>query len=50
MARQLLLLDTEPDWRLDEATKQTGREGIAQAREALRLALQAARTPRAEAA
>jgi hypothetical protein len=37
MARQLVLLeDTESDWRLDERTRQLGREGVAAARAALR--------------
>jgi hypothetical protein len=36
MAQQLVLLDPNPaDWRLDEPTKQLGREGIAMARAAL---------------
>jgi hypothetical protein len=50
MERQLLLIDSEPDWRLDEATRQAGREGIARAREALRIARQEARALQAEAA
>jgi hypothetical protein len=36
MARQLKLLDTPPTWRLDEATRELGRKGIAQARARLR--------------
>jgi hypothetical protein len=32
---QLILLDTQPDWRLDEHTRRLGREGIARARAAL---------------
>jgi hypothetical protein len=40
MERQLVLLeDTESDWRLDERTRQLGREGVAAARYALREAL-----------
>ncbi len=36
MARQLVLLDTSPDdWKLDDATRTTGRRGIAAARAAL---------------
>lgn len=41
MSKQLRLLDTtgaavETDWRLDEATREIGRSGVAAAREALR--------------
>ena len=36
MARQLKLLDTPPTWRLDEATRELGRKGIAEARARLR--------------
>ena len=32
MERQLKLLDTPPRWRLDEATRELGRKGIAEAR------------------
>jgi hypothetical protein len=40
MERQLVLLeDTESDWRLDERTRQLGRQGVAEARNALREAL-----------
>jgi hypothetical protein len=40
MERQLVLLeDTESDWRLDERTRQLGRQGVAAARVALREAL-----------
>lgn len=36
MARQLALLDsTDPDWRLDEATRTAGKRGIAAARAVL---------------
>ena len=49
MARQLKLLDTPPSWRLDEATRELGRQGIAQARERLReAATSAARAERSE--
>jgi hypothetical protein len=40
---QLALLETPPDWRLDEHTREVGRAGIAQARKALREAQAAAR-------
>lgn len=33
--RQLTLMETRTDWRLDERTKQIGRQGIDQARRAL---------------
>ena len=46
MARQLKLLDTPPRWRLDEATRELGRKGIAEARARLREA--AASAPEAE--
>jgi hypothetical protein len=36
---QLTLLETPPDWRLDERTREVGRRGVARAREALRAAL-----------
>jgi len=40
MERQLVLIeDNESDWRLDERTRQLGREGVAAARMALREAL-----------
>ncbi len=35
MARQLTLLDTPPSWRIDEATREAGRRGVAEARAAL---------------
>lgn len=35
MEQQLTLLDTPPDWRIDERTKEIGRRGLAQARAAL---------------
>jgi hypothetical protein len=39
MARQLILLEPGPaDWRLDERTKQVGREGLTEARRALQQA------------
>lgn len=42
MARQLQLLDQAPDWRLDEATRDTGRKGVAEARAVLQAARRAA--------
>jgi hypothetical protein len=40
MERQLALIDTRgADWRLDEHTREVGREGVRSAREALRRAL-----------
>jgi hypothetical protein len=36
---QLKLLETAPDWRLDEGTRAIGREGVRQAREAMQAAL-----------
>lgn len=42
MERQLVLLDPEPDWRIDEQTRAIGRAGLAEAREALQSALQRA--------
>lgn len=39
MNLQLLLIDeSTPDWRLDEHTREVGRRGVANAREALRRA------------
>lgn len=35
MERQLALLEERPDWRLDEETRQVGREGLAAARASL---------------
>ncbi len=35
MANQLTLIDTHPDWRLDDRTKETGRRGLADARAVL---------------
>jgi hypothetical protein len=50
MERQLTLIEAPADWRLDDETKEIGRGGIAQAREALRQARLAARDPQADAA
>jgi hypothetical protein len=44
MARQLTLLDTPPTWRIDEATREVGRRGVAEARASLQAALAAGRT------
>ena len=41
MARQLTLLDTPPAWRIDEATREVGRRGVADARASLQAALAA---------
>ena len=41
MARQLTLLDTPPAWRIDEATREVGRRGIAEARASLQAAIAA---------
>jgi hypothetical protein len=38
MERQLILLEQDADWRLDERTREIGRAGVARAREALRAA------------
>jgi hypothetical protein len=48
--RQLRLIEAPADWRLDEETKEIGRDGIAQAREALRQARLAALADQADAA
>jgi len=50
MARQLTLLDTPPAWRLDEATREAGRRGIAEARASLQAALAAQRSAEASTA
>jgi hypothetical protein len=42
MARQLQLLEQAPDWRLDDATRDAGRKGVAAARAALAAARDAA--------
>jgi hypothetical protein len=34
-AEQLALIDTAPDWRLDDATREVGRRGVAEARRRL---------------
>jgi hypothetical protein len=40
MERQLILLEQDADWRLDEHTREIGRAGVARAREALLAARQ----------
>jgi hypothetical protein len=48
MERQLVLLeDDQSEWRLDERTREVGRQGVEQAREALRRALRDANHPNA---
>jgi hypothetical protein len=47
MARQLTLLDTPPTWRIDEATREVGRRGVAEARASLQAALAARRADEA---
>jgi hypothetical protein len=39
MAGQLTLLDTPQAWRMDEATREAGRRGVAEARAALEAAV-----------
>lgn len=39
MGRQLALLETPADWKLDDRTREIGRRGVAEARAALRSAL-----------
>jgi hypothetical protein len=36
---QLVLIETQPDWRLDASTRAIGREGVRKAREAMQAAL-----------
>ena len=47
MARQLTLLDTPPAWRIDEATREAGRRGVAEARATLEAAIAARRSAEA---
>ena len=47
MARQLTLLDTPPTWRIDEATREMGRRGVAEARATLEAAIAARRSAEA---
>ncbi len=50
MARQLTILDTPPAWRIDAATREAGRRGIADARASLRAAMAAQLTAEAAGA
>jgi hypothetical protein len=50
MARQLTLLDTPPSWRIDEATREVGRRGIAEARASLQAAMASAQAAEASEA
>lgn len=50
MARQLTILDTPPAWRIDAATREAGRRGIADARASLRAAMAAQHAPEAAGA
>ena len=51
MARQLVLIEaSEVDWRLDERTREMGREGIAQARAALAEAVRRSRSATSQVA
>jgi hypothetical protein len=47
MARQLTLLDTPPTWQIDEATREAGRRGVAEARASLEAAVAARRSAEA---
>ena len=47
MAGQLTLLDTLPAWRIDEATREAGRRGVAEARATLEAAVAARRASEA---
>jgi hypothetical protein len=38
MTRQLSLIEVRPTWRLDDATREAGRRGVAEARAALQAA------------
>jgi hypothetical protein len=44
MARQLSLLEAPPRWRIDEATREAGRRGVAEARASLAAAVAARRS------
>lgn len=50
MERQLVLIDVDREWKLDEQTREVGRVGLAEARRALRQARQSARADEASAA
>ena len=47
MARQLSLLEAPPSWRIDEATREAGRRGVAEARATLAEAVAARRAAEA---
>ena len=47
MARQLTLLDSPPAWQIDEATREAGRRGVAEARATLEAAIAARRSAEA---
>jgi hypothetical protein len=47
MARQLTLLDSPPTWVIDEATREAGRRGVAEARKTLEAAIAARRSSEA---
>ena len=47
MARQLSLLEAPPSWRIDEATREAGRRGVAEARATLAAAVAARRAAEA---
>ena len=47
MARQLTLLETPPAWLIDEATREAGRRGVAEARATLQAAIAARRSAEA---
>ena len=46
MARQLALLDTPPEWHIDDQTREVGRAGLARARAALAAAAHGQADPR----
>jgi hypothetical protein len=50
MAGQLTLLDSPPVWRIDEATREAGRRGVAEARATLEAAIAARRSAEAGSA
>ena len=50
MERQLALIEQAPDWRLDDATRTVGREGVATARARLQDARRRAEEARVAAA
>jgi len=50
MARQLTLLDSPPTWQIDEATREAGRRGVAEARKTLQAAIAARRSAEASKA